>query len=226
VPGLSRHRQRLPARRQDPYVITGLQQLAAQLSGRADHVLAVVQHRQQLPAAQYPRQPIRRRHPRLLPHLHPSGGHIHRGPLHPRAITATSEPSTDQPEQPGTEGASTDNIQEETQKRTICAKLTSEQIRPFRGALFELLLAEVPRAVCDACRPARWLHGARMGCLVQGGVALSRSDSRCRERVFALDLHQFVTWTCPVSRSRVRPLTVCRLQRAARFGTSSTTAPA
>ncbi len=113
------------------------------------------------------------------------------------------------------------------------------------------------------------------------GVAVSRSDSRWRERVFALDLDQFVAcgrarddrhlrgrdvgpprhgtghgcvcpppaggsrthswsvepshsrrsvralaWTCTVIRFRVHPLTVCRLQRAAGCGTSSTTAPA
>jgi hypothetical protein len=51
---LTRDPQRLPAGRQDPHIITGLQQARAQLRGRADHVLAVVQHHQQLLATQYP----------------------------------------------------------------------------------------------------------------------------------------------------------------------------
>jgi hypothetical protein len=48
VPDLPGHRQRLPAGRQDLHVITGCQQPGAQLRGRADHMLAVVQHQQQL----------------------------------------------------------------------------------------------------------------------------------------------------------------------------------
>ena len=65
---LARDPQRLPAGRQDPHVITGLQQARAQFSGRADHMLAVIQHHQQLPAGQHPRHRLRRRPPRLLPH--------------------------------------------------------------------------------------------------------------------------------------------------------------
>ena len=55
VPGLPSRPQRLPAGRQHPHVITGGQQRGAQLSCRADHVLAVVQHQQQLLAGQHPR---------------------------------------------------------------------------------------------------------------------------------------------------------------------------
>jgi hypothetical protein len=51
---LSLDPQRLPAGRQDPHVVTGLQQARAQLRGRADHMLAVIQHQQQLPAGQHP----------------------------------------------------------------------------------------------------------------------------------------------------------------------------
>jgi hypothetical protein len=54
VPRLTRDPQRLPAGRQHPHVITGLQQARAQLRGRADHVLAVTQHHQQLPPGQHP----------------------------------------------------------------------------------------------------------------------------------------------------------------------------
>ena len=43
-------------------------QLRAQLRGRAEHVLAVIQHHQQLPAGQHPGQRPRDRQPRLLPH--------------------------------------------------------------------------------------------------------------------------------------------------------------
>ena len=177
---LARDPQPLPAGRQDPHVITGLQQARAQLRGRADHVLAVVQHHQQLPPGQHPRHRLRRGHPRLLPHpqrhrhhranprriphrgqlgqprpvreparhppghlagqpglahparpghrhqpvllqqardlahrllpadktrqhnretMHASSGHARRRPLHPRTITAHSEPGTDRPKQ-------------------------------------------------------------------------------------------------------------------------------
>jgi hypothetical protein len=64
--------------------------------------------------------------------------------------------------------------------------------QPPYSALFEFSLAEVLRAVSDACPPTRWLHREWMGRLLQGGIALSRSDGRWRERVFALDLDQFV----------------------------------
>ena len=44
------------------------QQPRAQRRGPADHVLAVIQHQQQLLPGQHPRQHLFRRHPRLLPH--------------------------------------------------------------------------------------------------------------------------------------------------------------
>ena len=68
VPGLPGHPQRLPAGRQHPHIIAGRQQPGAQLRRRADHVLAVIQHQQQLLPGQHPRQRLGRRHPRLLPH--------------------------------------------------------------------------------------------------------------------------------------------------------------
>ena len=75
VPGLPGHRQRLPAGRQHPHIITGRQQPGAQLRGRADHVLAVIQHQQQLLPGQHPRQRLGRRHPRLLPYPQRRGHH-------------------------------------------------------------------------------------------------------------------------------------------------------
>ena len=51
---LTRDLQPLPAGRQHLHVITGLQQARAQLRGRADHMLAIVQHQQQLPPGQQP----------------------------------------------------------------------------------------------------------------------------------------------------------------------------
>ena len=70
VPGLSGHPQRLPAGRQHPHIITGRQQPGAQSRRRGDHVLAVIQHQQQLLPGQHPRYRLGRRHPhpRLVPH--------------------------------------------------------------------------------------------------------------------------------------------------------------
>ena len=48
VPRLLRHPQRLPAGGQDPQVIAGRHQLSAQPGRGAEHVLAVIQHQQQL----------------------------------------------------------------------------------------------------------------------------------------------------------------------------------
>ena len=53
VPHFPGYPQRLPARRQHPHVVGAEQQPAAQLRGRADHMLAVVQHEQQLPLGQH-----------------------------------------------------------------------------------------------------------------------------------------------------------------------------
>ena len=89
VPGLPRHPQRLPAGRQDPQVITGRHQLRAQPGSRAEHVLAVIQHQQQLLAGQYPGQRPGERRPRLLPDPQRHRDHrrnlfrvAHRGQLH------------------------------------------------------------------------------------------------------------------------------------------------
>ena len=73
VPGFAPCPERLPAGRQHPHVITGRQQPGAQLRGRAGHVLAVIQHQQQLPPGQHPRQRLGGRHPRLLPYPHRRG---------------------------------------------------------------------------------------------------------------------------------------------------------
>ena len=75
VPGLPGHRQRLPAGRQHPHIITRRQQPGAQLRGRADHVLAVIQHQQQLLPGQHPRQRLGHRRPRLLPYPQRRGHH-------------------------------------------------------------------------------------------------------------------------------------------------------
>ena len=75
VPGLPSHGQRLPAGRQHPHIITRRQQPRAQLRGRADHVLAVIQHQQQLLPGQHPRQRLVRRHPRLLGYPQRRGHH-------------------------------------------------------------------------------------------------------------------------------------------------------
>ena len=77
VPGLPGHRQRLPAGRQDLHVIAGQQQPRAQTSGRADHMLAVIQHQQQLLPGQHPRHRISGRLPRLL--RYPQRRRHHRG---------------------------------------------------------------------------------------------------------------------------------------------------
>ena len=68
VPGLPGHPQRLPAGRQHPHIISGQQQPSAQRRGRADQMLAVIQHQQQLLPGQHPRQRIGHGHPRLLPY--------------------------------------------------------------------------------------------------------------------------------------------------------------
>ena len=68
VPGLPGHPQRLPAGRQHPHLIAGGQQPGAQLRGRAGHVLAVIQHQQQLLPGQHPGQRRGRRKAGLLPH--------------------------------------------------------------------------------------------------------------------------------------------------------------
>jgi len=68
VPGLPAHGQRLPAGRQHPHIITGCQQPGAELRGRANHVLAIVQHQQQLPPGQRPRQRIGCRNAGLFRH--------------------------------------------------------------------------------------------------------------------------------------------------------------
>jgi hypothetical protein len=88
VPGLPGHPQRLPAGRQHPHIITGHQQPRTQLRRRADHVLAVIQHQQQLPPGQHPRQDPGRRPARLLPHPQRRRHHgrhqrrvVHRGQL-------------------------------------------------------------------------------------------------------------------------------------------------
>ena len=60
--------QRLPAGRQHPHIITRGQQPGAQLRGRADHMLAVIQHQQQLLAGQHPRQRLADRDTWLLPY--------------------------------------------------------------------------------------------------------------------------------------------------------------
>ena len=79
---LPRDPQRLPARRQNPHIITRLQQPAAQRGGRADHMLAVIQHQQQqLLAGQHPRHRLGHRDTRLLPH--PQRHRHHRRDLRP-----------------------------------------------------------------------------------------------------------------------------------------------
>ena len=94
VPGLAGHRQRLPAGRQHPHIITRRQQPGAQLRGRADHMLTVIQHQQQLLAGQHPRHRLGRRHSRLLPDPQSRRHHgrdltcvLHRRQLHqPRPV--------------------------------------------------------------------------------------------------------------------------------------------
>ena len=68
VPRLPRHSQRLPAGRQDLQIIGGRQQPPAQLRSPLDHMLAIIQHQQQLQPGQHPGQRLRRRHTRLPPH--------------------------------------------------------------------------------------------------------------------------------------------------------------
>jgi hypothetical protein len=68
VPGLPGHPQRLPAGRQHPHIISSKQQPRAQLRRRADQMLAVIQHQQQLLPGQHPHHHISRRHPRLVPY--------------------------------------------------------------------------------------------------------------------------------------------------------------
>ena len=66
VPRLPRHPGRLPAGRQDPHIIGGQQHSPAQSRHGRDHMLAVIQHQQHLPASQHPGQRISHRHPRPL----------------------------------------------------------------------------------------------------------------------------------------------------------------
>ena len=66
---LSRDPDRLPAGRQHPHIIGGGQQRPAQLRDRRRHVLAVVQHQQQLPPGQHPGQRLREGRARRLMHL-------------------------------------------------------------------------------------------------------------------------------------------------------------
>ena len=67
VPRLPGYPQRLPAGGQHPHIIGAEQQPAAQLRRRADHVLAVIQHQQQLPPGQRVRQRVGRRHRGQVP---------------------------------------------------------------------------------------------------------------------------------------------------------------
>ena len=67
VPRLPGDLQGLPAGSQHPHVVGAEQQPAAQLRRRADHLLAVIQHQQQLPPGQRTRQRIGRRHRGQLP---------------------------------------------------------------------------------------------------------------------------------------------------------------
>ena len=83
VPGLPRGPQRLLAGRQDPHIIAGSQQLGAQRRNRADHMLAAIQHQQQLPPGQHTLQRGGRRDPRPLPH--PQRHRHRRG--HPRRVS-------------------------------------------------------------------------------------------------------------------------------------------
>ena len=83
VPGLPRGPQRLPAGRQDPHIIAGSQQPGAQRRGRADHMLAAIQHQQQLPPGQRTLQRAGSRDPRPLPH--PQRRRDRRG--HPRRVS-------------------------------------------------------------------------------------------------------------------------------------------
>jgi hypothetical protein len=63
IPRLRRHPNRLPACRQNPHIIRCRQQRRAQSGHRRNHVLAVVQDQQDLPARHHPRQQVRYRHP-------------------------------------------------------------------------------------------------------------------------------------------------------------------
>ena len=95
VPRLPGHRQRLPAGRQHPHVITGRQQPGAQLRGRADHVLAVIQHQQQLLPGQHPRHRLGRRDTGLL--AHPQRRRHHRRRPAPGPAPAPAPPATPRP---------------------------------------------------------------------------------------------------------------------------------
>jgi hypothetical protein len=66
VPGLPGHRQRFAAGRQHPHIVGRGQQPGAQHRGRADHVLAVIQHQQQLLPCQRPAHRLGRRDAGLL----------------------------------------------------------------------------------------------------------------------------------------------------------------
>ena len=82
VPHLPGHGQGLPAGRQHPHIITSTQQPSAQPRSRTNHMLAVVQHQQQLLAGQHSRHCIGHWHAGLLPH--PQRCRHNR--LHPRWI--------------------------------------------------------------------------------------------------------------------------------------------
>ena len=82
VPGLPGDPQRLATSRQHPHIISGRQQPGAQPGGRPDHVLAIVQHQQQLLAGEHPRQRLNSGNPRLIPY--PQRRRHHRG--HQRRI--------------------------------------------------------------------------------------------------------------------------------------------
>ena len=92
--------QQLPAGSQHPHVITGRHQLRDQLSRRADHMLAVIQHQQQLLAGQHPRQRPRDRRPRLLPH--PRTAATNAGTCSGSCTTASSTSHTPSANRPAT----------------------------------------------------------------------------------------------------------------------------
>jgi hypothetical protein len=116
VPRLPGYPQRLPAGGQHPHIIGAEQQPAAQLRRRADHLLAVIQHQQQLPPGQRARQRIGRRHRGQLPdpkrrrhrrrHLRRILHRRQLGQPHPVSEPASRLPGylADQPRLPGTPG--------------------------------------------------------------------------------------------------------------------------
>ena len=90
VPCLPGDTQRFPAGGQHPHVVGAEQQPAAHLRGRADHLLAVVQHQQQLPSGQRAGQRVGRRYHGQVMDAQRRG---HRGRHRFRSRTAASSAS-------------------------------------------------------------------------------------------------------------------------------------